>query len=274
MQFLRPRSKVQGARCKTSRVSGSGFTLMELIMVIVLLGIIGAIGGGAISTFFQGFSDSDVRQELFEEGKLAMMRLERDLHHMVPNGLELTSTGEIRFGTIAEETLGNAGLTGHFSFPTGNQQFILDNAADSALAVGQIISIYNTSWADLTGASRRVYQVDNVSGGNNHMRLHTAVLATSAQLRYFPLDQAVRYQYTGGQLWRSETPLSHNANVISNLTSATAYPLLANITSLTFSYAAASQASNSNGLISVDFTLQRLGTSIDFHKEIQVRNVP
>ena len=46
-----------------------GFTLIELVIVIVLLGIIGSMGADFISQAFIGFSKTNSRMEIFEEGK-------------------------------------------------------------------------------------------------------------------------------------------------------------------------------------------------------------
>jgi hypothetical protein len=56
------------------------------------------------------------------------------------------------------------------------------------------------------------------------------------------------------------------------LTTASAYPLLSNITNFSFSYSPATLTRNA--LVRINFTLDNKGNSLDFHKEIQVRNVP
>ncbi|MCX5875362.1 MAG: type II secretion system protein [Deltaproteobacteria bacterium] len=64
-----------------------GFTLIELIIVIVLLGIVGAMGASFISAAFKGFFDTDVRMEMYEEGKSALVRMEREIHIALPNAV-------------------------------------------------------------------------------------------------------------------------------------------------------------------------------------------
>ncbi len=274
MQFLIP------PICDSCRsdIKEHGFTLIEIIMVILLVGIIGAAGSELISTFFRGFSDTDARMELFEEGKLAMMRLERDLHHMVPNAIDITTLDatDIHFGTIDENRLPAQGLSGRFtqSSPADPDQ-IQDEVTTSSLLTGDLISIYNTSWNDFTvipHANRRIYQVGSVT--SNIMTLHKDVLAAPATKRYYPLDTAVRYYLdgTGTILLRSERAISHTSNFIAALDGQQGYPLLTNITSLAFNYAPPSLTSN--GLVTIDVTLSRDDNSVSIHKEIQVRNVP
>ncbi|MBU1405379.1 MAG: type II secretion system GspH family protein, partial [Proteobacteria bacterium] len=76
-----------------------GFTLIELIIVVVLLGILGAMGAGFISEAFRGFFAADVRMEMYEEGKSAMVRMEREIHIAVPNAVDVAIAGDtVSFG--------------------------------------------------------------------------------------------------------------------------------------------------------------------------------
>lgn len=257
------------------RRQNQGFTLIEIIMTILILAILGAMGSELISSFFRGFSASDARMELFGEGKSALMRLERDLHNMVPNGIDITSSTDIHFGTIAENSLAAKGLSGRFTFPDpALTAQIQDEVSSAALDQNSLISIYNTSWPDLTApasaTSRRVYQVSGLTGTT--MILHKGVIATPASQRYYPLATAVRYYLNGTTLLRAQTSITHNTDFITTLDGIQGYPMLTGVSNLVFNYTPASLTSN--GLITVAFTLSKSGATINFHKEIHVRNVP
>ncbi|MDR9502092.1 MAG: hypothetical protein RI601_09885, partial [Desulfurivibrionaceae bacterium] len=98
----------------------------------------------------------------------------------------------------------------------------------------------------------------------------------SATKRYYPVEKAIRYQRIGSFLYRSETPVTLAPDpFIANFTDD--YPLLNHLDTsianpLTFNYSPASLTRNA--LVKVEFTLSHKGTTLDFHKEIQVRNVP
>jgi hypothetical protein len=57
-----------------------------------------------------------------------------------------------------------------------------------------------------------------------------------------------------------------------SLATTQAYPLLRDITDFTVSYSPATLTRNA--LVRINFTLEKDGNSLDFHKEVQVRNVP
>ncbi|MFQ5464975.1 MAG: type II secretion system protein J [Thermodesulfobacteriota bacterium] len=57
-----------------------GFTLIEVVMVIVLLAIVGAFAGTLLFQGARSFELMDTRGELTAEGTLAMERISRELH--------------------------------------------------------------------------------------------------------------------------------------------------------------------------------------------------
>ena len=262
MQFLISCRKKQPAG-----TGGEGFTLIEMILVILLLGIIGAMGGEMISAAFKGFSDTDARMELFEEGKLALMRMEREIHIALPNAVRINGDG-IEFGVIDENAM--TGVFGQYTeaFPTGGNT-ITDRTAP--LPVNTLVSIYNTSWNDFADSSR-IYSVDSVSG--NQMTLGEAIGPASPSDRYYAVrPAAVRFSVAGGVLSRSIATVTAGSNLgafggaqtlARNITQNGGLPF--------FTYSAGTSTRNS--VVTIHFTLSNGEESVNFHKEIQVRNVP
>ena len=80
-------------------INNLGFTIIELIVVMVVLGVLGVMGAGFISESFRGFQDTDVRMQIFEEGKTTLFRMERELHIALPNAIDI-SGNTISFGVI------------------------------------------------------------------------------------------------------------------------------------------------------------------------------
>ena len=70
-----------------------GFTLVEAIVVMVVLGIIGATIGMFITGPLRGAVDLGARVELTDSADTAIRRLERDVRNALPNSLRITSVG-------------------------------------------------------------------------------------------------------------------------------------------------------------------------------------
>lgn len=69
-----------------------GFTLIELIMVIVLIGIIGTVVGPIVGNQFQAYSQSSARAEQVENLQGVMQRILLDVERAVPNSVWVTVT--------------------------------------------------------------------------------------------------------------------------------------------------------------------------------------
>jgi MSHA biogenesis protein MshO len=250
-----------------------GFTLIELIIVIVLLGIVGAMGAGFISEAFKGFFGADARMEMYEEGKSALVRMEREIHIAVPNAVNVSTT------TIADDTL-SLGLIdenamspvfGKYTEAHPNNR-ITDPTA--ALPVGTLVSIYNTSWNDFADSSR-IYSIASLDGtGNRRMNLTETIGLASPYNRYYAVrNEAVRFSVANGVLSRSTATVTATAalGIFDN-----PQPLAKNIVPSSslpyFTYAPGTSSRNS--MVVINFAIARNDETVSFHKEIDIRNVP
>jgi len=71
-----------------------GFTLVEAIIVIVIIGIIGAIVAVFIQAPVQGYADSVARAEAGDEADLALRRMAREIRLALPNSVRVNTDGD------------------------------------------------------------------------------------------------------------------------------------------------------------------------------------
>lgn len=70
-----------------------GFTLVETILVIVIIGVIGAIVAVFIRAPVQGYVDTRARAAATDEADLALRRIARDLRLALPNSVRVNDDG-------------------------------------------------------------------------------------------------------------------------------------------------------------------------------------
>jgi len=249
----------------------AGFTLIEMIIVILLLGIIGAMGGELISTAFKGFSDTDARMELFEEGKLALMRMEREIHIALPNAVRINGDG-IEFGVIDENVMAYNGTTnvfGQYTEASVPGRKITDQTG--GLPKDTLVSIYNISW-DVFFYGSRIYKVTN--NNTNLMTLDRFIVTDSPYRRYYAVrPAAVRFSVSSGVLSRSTATVTAGGKLGDFGGEQTLAQNIKNSGELPF-FTYSPGTSTRNSVVTINFTLSNGEESVNFHKEVQVRNVP
>jgi MSHA biogenesis protein MshO len=69
----------------------AGFTMIEMVMVMVITGILGAVVATFIGGPIQGYVESGRRAELTDIADTALRRISRDVHTALPNSIRVTS---------------------------------------------------------------------------------------------------------------------------------------------------------------------------------------
>ncbi|MDD5029973.1 MAG: prepilin-type N-terminal cleavage/methylation domain-containing protein [Rhodoferax sp.] len=170
---------------QSGRSAQTGFTLVELIMVIVLMGVI----GGMVSVFMKSPIDayfaSARRATLTDTADTVVRRMARDIHKALPNSIRMppagnsciefipTTTGA-RYRTIGSGALDFAGTTAATTF---------NMLGDQPIAANDLIVVYNLG---IPGAD--AYELSN-----------TAVVSSAPSVAVLsPPETAIPITYSGG----------------------------------------------------------------------------
>ena len=123
------------ATCAAEIRQPHGFTLIEMIMVIVLLGILSTVLIVFIVTPFQAARDIERRADLVDAADLALNRISRELRGALPNSVRVHGAGHVEF----IETV-TGGRYRRLPAPGGgSDQFVPARSSDSFDVLGGLI---------------------------------------------------------------------------------------------------------------------------------------
>ncbi|TXI90431.1 MAG: prepilin-type N-terminal cleavage/methylation domain-containing protein [Burkholderiaceae bacterium] len=128
--------------------SHSGFTLVEMIIVIVILGIIAAVAGIFISGRVQQYQDLGLRAELSDTADTAARRLSRELHLAIPNTVRSANASCVEFipayeGGRYRNAADGAGAGNVFTTTQAITSFDVIGPLSTAPSNGDFLVIYN-----------------------------------------------------------------------------------------------------------------------------------
>jgi len=166
------------------RAPNAGFTLVEAIVVIAIIGIIGAIVAVFIRLPVQNYANSVARAEVTDEADLALRRMAREIRLALPNSIRVISDGSGSSGSAIEFLLTKTGgryLSSDDPNPTSLPPLDFINTANTSLtvvgtltqpvAVNDYFVVYNLgsamapsdAWGSSTGGSN-IAQIAAVTG--------------------------------------------------------------------------------------------------------------
>lgn len=270
-----------------------GFTLIELIMVIVLLGVMAGILTPFILKAMQAYSASKARAELVSKGRVAMERLAREVRNAVPNSLTVLDGGNgiefvrsraggryvARFDNYGSEFTRinyrfrrNANLT---------QLYITGTAL--ALQANDVLVIGNTTPADLQAGNTAVALIgiastvlaDDGTANGQILQFAGKQFALESPGRHFAIaDQTVEVGRVGTALrWAAAAgiPASYDGNVDYDAADPS---LVDGVSAMQFTYAPGNP--QSSAVLRMDLTLSEAlsNETLRLYYEVHVRNTP
>ena len=265
-----------------------GFTLVELVTVIIILGIVSIGISGFIKSGVQIYNDVTERDQLLSESRFVVERLNRELRSALPNSVRVektTATQCIQFVPIRWATY----YTTLPVLPVTDTQVNVVNITDASgqfvLQSGDFAVVYPTSNADVydTGQNKRRL-ISQCTGSScttaasdenlSRFRVDSGFANISPASRLYIVRDAVSYCVTGNKIYRHQggiTPVQplfssgvlmaqHLAN---NLNISAQLPFTVNHATL-----------NRNSLVHVFLAFEHNDEIVNFSNDIHIPNVP
>ncbi|MBL0680096.1 PilW family protein [Aeromonas dhakensis] len=274
--------------------TAGGFTLIELVMVILLLGIMATFASQFIGIGSQIYGDASSREQLMSDARFAMERLNREVRNALPGSERIeTLDGSwsdsgpcLRFWPISTSSRYIA-LNRNVSGSTTTLELVMATPASavdplspdaSAVAVGDLLAVFPLPDANQPSLSNgceygrcvaRVTEVLAPVSGAQTLRYAAAesLAGLSPGSRVYFAREQVRYCVQAGSMYRASMAL--------NGTSA-AMPLgiLMADSLRAGSFYREATAFNSEGEFGVRLVFERKGEAVTFNHKLGVFNVP
>tara|TARA_R110000787_G_scaffold45300_1_gene110336 strand:+ start:3744 stop:4553 length:810 start_codon:yes stop_codon:yes gene_type:complete len=260
-----------------------GFTLIELVTVIVILGIVAT----SITTFLrfgtQSYTDAADREEIIATARFAIERLNREIRAALPNSIRTIGQNNqcLEFTPILQSAI-------YLDIPVAPESasniinvLMLDEAITSTNKYVSVYALNSDDVYDKTAGVIEEYSTLNNSGDKQTpsiINFASAILfkAESPTSRLYFIDRPVSYCVEGNSLYRYQGYTGYNAADLPLGSGVTMADFLDNFSDsgniIPFQALPATLQRNAMAIIKLKF-LRNLETII-FSHEIQVPNVP
>ncbi len=264
-----------------------GFTLIEMLVVILVVAIVGGLGVRFLTQPAESYVAQTRRAQLIDSAEMAMRRMQRDIRQALPNSLRVAGSGrylELLHTVDGGRYRAESGGPGSdiLDFSVADSSFDVLGSLRAVPAVGSGIVIYNLT---ASGSSGNAYLplADNLiplAAGStvDHLNLDLSANPTfrysrpSPFQRFFVVDGPVTYACNAGQLNRYS---GYTRSATQPVTS-TALGGRALVTdfvgSCDFSYTPG--VSQRAGLVTLRMTLTDAGESVTLLHQVHVVNAP
>lgn len=242
-----------------------GFTLIELVIVIIILSALGIMTSNYIATGVDIYSDITERDRSLNSIRFVMERLRREVADALPNSLVVDVTVNphcLTFRPIQASTLYAP------SFPisplsSSDSVATIATISDYNFVSGDqaVVYLLNQSELNLVGNSAKVQPINAINISRDQLSFSSNIsfpLASPAKRLYIIRDE-IKYCFSGTDLTRSEND-------------GKAVLMAENIKGGSFNVLDATL--QRNGLVLVNFTLDFDGQEVDLDITLPVNNIP
>jgi len=253
-----------------------GFTLVEMIMVVVILAIVASIGSNFVISALESYRIAQTRNQLVQRGRLSLEQMARELRMAVPNSVRVSPGGQcVEFLPVVAATHYQSTVADLNNNKSEQTQIAIGNLAGQGGSAQHVV-IAPFSPAEIFTAAKPAARVSITSLGPASITLAAPhrFFRNSVNKRLFLTSDPVRFCVSGGNLVRySDYGFSTTALGGGNpggKSALMAHDVAAN--NIAFELSPASQERSMVVRMHLRFSA---GTaSLDLNHQVLIRNVP
>lgn len=291
-----------------NKITASGFTMIELVMVISLMSIVGVMVSMVVSNQMLGYVDIARRAALVDKAETAVRRLARDIRNAVPNSIRVTGSF-IEFVPIQDaaryrarnSTAANSDILdftqtdnrfqvlGSLTPPASGSQVVIYNigltsggvpVAGSNVYAAVSSSVFPPSGSHVISPAGTSLTVNSDASGD-FLTLGSAFqfAYASPASRFYVINGALTYgcNLTAGEITRYsgyslQTAQPNNAASAPLSTAPSKATLINNVTACSFSYSAGN--AQRAGLLTIQIRIVDQGETVELMHQVHVNNAP
>lgn len=272
--------RVESCRVESCQIGKSqGFTLIEMIVVIVVLGVISTIGSSFVVTAMDSYRTAEVRNKLVQRGRLAIEQMTREVHMALPNAIRISASGDcFEFLPIVSSASYRGRLPDQSNSASPVNQINTSNfELDYGTARQVIVAPFSNLEVYSSASTAARVQIGTLgSAPHSIVPLNSAhrFFRNSINRRVYITDNPIRYCLSGQNLVRYSnygfltTALSNidpggNADIVSH-----------QVSSLGTAFILSPGSEDTNIELTINLLFSKESMSIDLNHQVLIRNVP
>ncbi len=262
----------------------SGFTLVGLVTVIVLLGVLSVGSSKFLGIGSQIYVDATNRDEIIATARFAVERLNREIRSALPNSVRVTENVGPTRQCIEYRPIITSAI--YLDIPVAPEPatdiVTVVDFNDAGLTSSAKLAVYPLSSSDVYGAANKIHSLLSPLELTKSTHLWTLKLAAAKTFaedsptnRLYFIDSAVSFCVQNGKLTR-HTEYGYDGDGMAEITVANPGVAMADDinTGAGFPFQVSAATQQRNATVLTKFTFTRNFESVTFNNEIQVPNVP
>ena len=275
-----------------TQTTTKGFTLVELVTVIIVLGVVSVGISGFIRTGVEIYADVTERDQIIGDSRFVVERINRELRSAIPNSIRVTSDDNNQ----CLEFVPAEWVTFYTNLPVSPDTSLIvtvlelaNNKAEYELEPDDFAIVYPTNNYDVyhedSGKRRKILSCTNddddckrsdTTNGIAQLTITQAFLDHSPASRLYIARKAVSYCVIDSEnrIYRNENSLINNDQDLYTSGVLMAENLTNVLASGEMPFSVYEATLTRNGLVQIFLTFNRNQEIINFNSEVFIPNVP